>query len=82
MFVTKCKQLVFEGEWKESKDDNQFVTMIQKIQKENEFLKNYVMNLAKGSVSNDSNSSQGLTNVMPAMTALTKKANLHRALVP
>jgi len=49
IFVTKYKQLVSEGEWKEEDNESKFVTMIQQIQKENAFLKNYVMNLAKTS---------------------------------
>jgi len=81
--VTKYKQLVMEGEWKEEKETPDFVAMLNKVQQENAFLKNYVMNLAKGSVPNNPSSTQGqnsknsnpwkTTNVGPSITRNGKR---------
>ena len=49
VFVTKYKQLVLEGDWKDEDKESTFVAMLQQVQKENAFLKDYVMNLAKTS---------------------------------
>ena len=46
-FVTKHKQLVAEGEWKDAKDEVNIVALLQQVQKENLAMKNYVMNLAQ-----------------------------------
>ena len=46
-FVTKHKQLVAEGEWKDAKGNVNIVALLQQVQNENKAMKNYVMNLAQ-----------------------------------
>ena len=49
VFVTKYKQLVLEGDWKDEDKESVFVAILKQVQKENVFLKNCIMNLAKTS---------------------------------
>ena len=56
-FVTKYKQLINEGEWKDGKDETNMVAMLQQIQYENTLLKTYVMNMAKGTNLNQAHGS-------------------------